>query len=554
MLTRLSVENYALIDRLDISFAPDLNIITGETGAGKSILLGALGLILGNRADTSVVKDQTRNCVVEAEFDIGAYNLQPMFDELDIEYDDRPLFRRIITPAGKSRAYVNDFPVQLASLREIGERLIDIHSQHQTLMLADSAFQTGILDSVAAQDSLLYNYRENFQRLKKQRAELETLTKEAEERLRDREYLAFQLHELQDAKLQADEQQELEAEQTELAHASEIKEVLMWASQRLTGADDNLLAQLKEIESAIGRITTFYPHSEELHRRLHSNLLEIKDLTSEITSDADRIEADPQRLEAVEKRLGTIYTLLQKHKVASVEELLKIQSEYETKLADMDGAEERIAQLTSEIEVQQQKTVALASQITAIRKQTAPEVESQIEQTLSELGMPSAKLHIEIEPAEELSTDGADRIRFLFSANRNLALQPVERVASGGELSRLMLSLKAMVARHKHLPTVIFDEIDTGISGAIADKTGEIISELARHLQVINITHLPQIACKGENHFFVYKKESDQTTSTQIRKLSPDERIDEIAKMLSGSNISDAAKEQAKVLLSEATH
>ena len=513
-----------------------------------------MGLILGNRADTSVIKDQTRNCIVEAEFNIEAYNLKPLFDELDIEYDDRPLFRRIITPSGKSRAYVNDFPVQLTSLREIGGRLIDIHSQHQTLMLANSAFQTGILDSVAAQDSLMNNYREDFQRLKKQRAELEKLTIEAEERLRDREYLSFQLHELQEAKLQADEQQDLEAEQTELAHASEIKEVLMWASQRLTGADDNLLAQLKEIESAIGRIATFYPRSEELHRRLHSNLLEIKDLTSEISSDADRIEADPQRLDAVENRLGTIYTLLQKHKTSSVEELLKIQSEYETKLAEMSGAEERIAQLTSEIEAQQQKTEALASRITEIRKQTAPEVESQIERTLAELGMPSAKLHIEIEPAEELSADGADRIRFLFSANRNLALQPVERVASGGELSRLMLSLKAMVARHKHLPTVIFDEIDTGISGAIADKTGEIIAELAKHLQVINITHLPQIASKGETHFFVYKKESDQTTSTQIRKLTPDERIDEIAKMISGSNISQAAKEQAKVLLSRSAH
>ena len=548
MLCRLTVENYALIDRLDIEFAAGLNIITGETGAGKSILLGALGLVLGARADAAAIKDSGRNCVVEAEFDVRGYGLEPLFGSLDVDYDERTVVRRVITPAGKSRAYVNDLPVQLTALREIGVRLIDIHSQHQTLLLGDSRFRTGLLDSVGEAGDRLGEYRRIYGELRRCESELETLRARAEQSGRDREYVSFQLNELRGAKLSENEQQELEAGLSELSHASDT---LLFAASELEGAENSLLSRLKSVETSVGRIAEVYPRAEEFYARLHAAALDLKDLASEAASGADRIDADPRRLEQVTARLDRIYSLQQKHRVASVSELLALQARYEAQLADIEGGAEAIARMQQRVERLRAEAVRIADELTAVRTAAAPRIEEQIAEMLAELGMESAVLRIEIVPAAELRPDGADTIRFLFTANRRMPLQPVEKVASGGEMSRLMLSLKSLVARSGQLPTVIFDEIDTGVSGSVADRMGEIIVRLSSGLQVINITHLPQVAAKGSDHFFVYKEESAAGTATRIRKLAPSERVEQIARMLSGTDVTEAAREQARLLLGD---
>lgn len=549
MLKRLSVENYALIDKLDIEFAPGLNIITGETGAGKSILLGALGLILGNRVESGVLRDPQRNCVVEAEFDLYGYHLEELFDTLDIDYEEPCLIRRVITSAGKSRAYVNDLPVQLTALRAIGERLIDIHSQHQTLLVGESRFQTTLLDSVAEHLPLLEQYRSVYAELNEVKRQYEDLQREADATSKDREYVAYQLEELQAANLHEGEQEELETLLEELSHAVEIKEILMWTSQMLEGDDEGVLTQLKSAEQSIGRLQSVYPQAEQFYQRLHSALLDLKDLASEVSAEGDRIEADPVRQEQTQERLDLIYSLQQKHKKDSVSGLLALQAEYAARLNGIDSYEERLAELAQRIGVLQEKASKLAADITNGRKNTAPKIEQYVMEQLARLGMASAQLQVDVHPAGELRADGADVIRFLFTANRNTALQPIEKVASGGEMSRLMLALKALVVSHMQLPTIIFDEIDTGVSGAIADKMGEIVTALGARLQVINITHLPQVASKGDHHFFVYKEDTPNGTQTRIRELTADERVNEIAKMLSGSAVTQAAVEQARLLL-----
>lgn len=549
MLKRLSVENYALIDKLDIEFAPGLNIITGETGAGKSILLGALGLILGNRVESGVLRDPQRNCVVEAEFDLYGYHLEELFDTLDIDYEEPCLIRRVITSAGKSRAYVNDLPVQLTALRAIGERLIDIHSQHQTLLVGESRFQTTLLDSVAEHLPLLEQYRSVYAELNEVKRQYEDLQREADATSKDREYVAYQLEELQAANLHEGEQEELETLLEELSHAVEIKEILMWTSQMLEGDDEGVLTQLKSAEQSIGRLQSVYPQAEQFYQRLHSALLDLKDLASEVSAEGDRIEVDPVRQEQTQERLDLIYSLQQKHKKDSVSGLLALQAEYAARLNGIDSYEERLAELAQRIGVLQEKASKLAADITNGRKNTAPKIEQYVMEQLTRLGMASAQLQVDVHPAGELRADGADVIRFLFTANRNTALQPIEKVASGGEMSRLMLALKALVVSHMQLPTIIFDEIDTGVSGAIADKMGEIVTALGAQLQVINITHLPQVASKGDHHFFVYKEDTPNGTQTRIRELTADERVNEIAKMLSGSAVTQAAVEQARLLL-----
>lgn len=549
MLKRLSVENYALIDKLDIEFAPGLNIITGETGAGKSILLGALGLILGNRVESGVLRDPQRNCVVEAEFDLKGYHLKELFDMLDIDYEEPCLIRRVITSAGKSRAYVNDLPVQLTALRAIGERLIDIHSQHQTLLVGESRFQTTLLDSVAEHLPLLEQYRSVYAELNEVKRQYEDLQREADATSKDREYVAYQLEELQAANLHEGEQEELETLLEELSHAVEIKEILMWTSQMLEGDDEGVLTQLKSAEQSIGRLQSVYPQAEQFYQRLHSALLDLKDLASEVSAEGDRIEVDPVRQEQTQERLDLIYSLQQKHKKDSVSGLLALQAEYAARLNGIDSYEERLAELAQRIGVLQEKASKLAADITNGRKNTAPKIEQYVMEQLARLGMASAQLQVDVHPAGELRADGADVIRFLFTANRNTALQPIEKVASGGEMSRLMLALKALVVSHMQLPTIIFDEIDTGVSGAIADKMGEIVTALGAQLQVINITHLPQVASKGDHHFFVYKEDTPNGTQTRIRELTADERVNEIAKMLSGSAVTQAAVEQARLLL-----
>lgn len=553
MLKRLSVENYALIDKLDIEFAPGLNIITGETGAGKSILLGALGLILGNRVESGVLRDPQRNCVVEAEFDLYGYHLEELFDTLDIDYEEPCLIRRVITSAGKSRAYVNDLPVQLTALRAIGERLIDIHSQHQTLLVGESRFQTTLLDSVAEHLPLLEQYHSVYAELNEVKRQYEDLQREADATSKDREYVAYQLEELQAANLHEGEQEELETLLEELSHAVEIKEILMWTSQMLEGDDEGVLTQLKSAEQSIGRLQSVYPQAEQFYQRLHSALLDLKDLASEVSAEGDRIEVDPVRQEQTQERLDLIYSLQQKHKKDSVSGLLALQAEYAARLNGIDSYEERLAELAQRIGVLQEKASKLAADITNGRKNTAPKIEQYVMEQLARLGMASAQLQVDVHPAGELRADGADVIRFLFTANRNTALQPIEKVASGGEMSRLMLALKALVVSHMQLPTIIFDEIDTGVSGAIADKMGEIVTALGAQLQVINITHLPQVASKGDHHFFVYKEDTPNGTQTRIRELTADERVNEIAKMLSGSAVTQAAVEQARLLLGSQT-
>lgn len=549
MLQRLSVENYALIDKLDIGFAPGLNIITGETGAGKSILLGALSLVLGGRGDVTAIRDDSRNCVVEAEFDVEGYGLEGLFGSLDVDYEPTTVIRRIITPAGKSRAYVNDIPVPLASLKEIGGRLIDIHSQHQTLLLGDSRFQIRTVDSVAAHDALLEQYRDIYGRMRTAERELFDLDRKADESRKDFEYIAFQLGQLHEAKLARGEQEELEQKLNELTHASEIRDTLLFGAEALNGDDENsVLLKLKNLELAVGRLHAFYPAAEAYTIRLRSALLELKDLSAEFASEGERIESDDRQLERTRERLDMLYSLQQKHKVASVEELIALREEYEEKLRHIEGYDEAIRQLNEQIAALRTQAQDLAARLTAGRRKALPRIEKYIGETLAKLGIPAARLAVEL-TATDLSADGADAVRFLFTANRNMPLLPIEKVASGGEMSRLMLGLKSLVASHGKLPTVIFDEIDAGVSGSIADRMGEIMVALADNLQVIDITHLPQVASKGDTHFFVYKNDDASGTSTLIRRLAPEERVDEIAKMLSGADVTSAAREQARLLL-----
>ena len=549
MLCRLSVENYALIDRLDIEFSAGLNIVTGETGAGKSILLGALGFVLGARTDVSVLRDGTRNCVIEAEFDVRGHGLESLFERADVDYEDRTSIRRVISPSGKSRAYVNDLPVQLSALREIGLRLIDIHSQHQTLLLGDGRFQTGIVDAVAGHADLLCRYGAAFDEMTALERELSLLRQKASESERDREYVAFQHDELRGAKLAEDEQTELESLRSELTHASEIRDTLLFASEEFDGAENSLLARLKSLELSLGRIQPFYSAAGEFYTRLHAAVLDLKDMASEIASQSERVDADPDRLDKVERRLDLLYTLQQKHKVASVAELLALQADYEARLNGIESCARDIEALEARLEGLRVRTQELAAELTRGRRDAAPTIRERVEAMLAELGMPSARLDVEIVPSGRLSADGADTVRFLFSANRNMALQPVEKVASGGEMSRLMLCIKALVARHGQLPTIVFDEIDTGVSGLVADRMGCIIEDLSSVLQIVNITHLPQVASKGEVHFFVYKEDAAEGTVTRLRRLTPEQRVEEIAKMLSGADVTQAALEQARLLL-----
>lgn len=551
MLRRLSVENYALIDRLELELGDGLNIITGETGAGKSILLGALGLLLGNRGDGSTIKDSDKSCVIEGTFDIANYGLESFFEDNDVDYEQVSIVRRVITPAGKSRAFINELPVQLATLREFGLRLIDIHSQHQSLMLSDDNFRTNILDSIASHSDLMSRYKTAYDTLRTTERQLAQLKDEAERTSKDEEYLRFQSEQLTAANLREGEQAELEAELGELSHAELIKESLGSSDTLLESDETGVLSQLKAIEINISRIKDVYARSEEFSQRIHAVLLELKDMERELVGEVERIESDPMRLQLVEHRLNTIYALQQKHKVSSVEELISLREEYANRLSMITNNVEIVAEFEAKILVQREKAMKLAREISTNREKAAVSVKRHIEATLAQLGMPNSVITIEITRSDELRATGADAVRFLFSSNKGIAPQPIEKVASGGEVSRVMLSIKSLVAKSSKLPTIIFDEIDTGVSGRIADSMGDIISELARSMQVINITHLPQVASKGDNHYFVYKDESNGKSRTNIKKLSAEERVSEIAKMLSGTTVTEAAMQQASLLLAK---
>ncbi len=545
MLRYLSVENYALIDKLEMDLGPGLNTVTGETGAGKSILLGALGLLLGTRGESGVQKDPSKNCVVEGVFGLEGYGLELFFAENDLEYEDTTTIRRIISTSGKSRAYVNDLPVQLSVLRELGERLIDIHSQHENLLLKDDRFRVGIIDGVAGQTQLVKRYGEVYADWKDMLKQLDAARRHAETSRRDEEYIRHQAEQLAAVKLAAGEQEELEAEERELTHSDEIREAMGLCAGGLGADETGIVPQLKHFRQSIEKVSAMYPRGEEFAGRLSSAYLDLQDLEREIAAEYDRIEGNPQRLALVTERLNTIYSLQQKHRVTTVAELMELQYEFEGKLHAIEHGDEQIAELEAQTLAREIEALELAAKISENRHKAAPEVEKSVAGMLHRLGIPEAQFIVVIIPAADLRQNGGDEVKFLFTANGSMAPRPVEKIASGGEVSRVMLALKALSARTVGQPTVIFDEIDAGISGKVADAMGDIISELGRGIQVMNITHLPQIAAKPGEHFLVYKEGG----ATHMRKLTAGERVGEIAKMLSGSVVTEAAVRQASELL-----
>lgn len=549
MLRTLTVENYVLIDRLEMELDRSLNIITGQTGAGKSILLGALGLLLGNKAEGGAMRDESRNCVIEGQFDVEGYGLESFFDENDLDYDPSLTIRRVITPAGKSRSYVNDLPVGQSVLRELGVRLVDIHSQHRNLILSDDKFRIGVVDSIAGCGAQVGEYRKAYDELQAAERELAQLRAEAERNRRDEEWIRFQVEELTVANLREGELARIEAEQSVLANADAIGEAIVASRNALDDEQVGVLLQLKTIEQAMSGVAATYAPAGELFERVHSALLDLKDVSSELASAAEHVDADPERLSQVVSRIDLIYSLQQKHRVTSEAELIALREKYTAQLQTITSGDERIAALERHIGELRTEALRRADEIHELRTKAVPAIDAELSATLAELGMPSARFTVDVAAQEELMPTGRDRVSFLFTANMGLAPQPVEKIASGGEISRVMLALKALVARSMQLPTIIFDEIDTGVSGQIADAMGRIISNLSRSMQVINITHLPQVASKGKTHFVVYKEDTLLGAITSIRQLSARERVDEIAKMLSGSTVTAAAVEQAKCLL-----
>ena len=530
MLRRLSVENYVLIDKLEMELDPHLNIITGETGAGKSILLGALGLLLGAKNDGSAMKDAARNCVVEGTFDLSGRDMEAFFAGNDLDYAPETTVTRMITPTGKSRAFINDLPVQLAQLREFGTRLIDIHSQHQNLILSSEEFRTSALDTVAGNGELLAQYAAQYTRLTELRRRLAALREAAADGRRDEEWLRFQSEELTAANLREGEQAAIEEELAVLENADRIGEVLTTLRNALDADETGVLTLLKNSENDLTRIREHFPAAGEYAARLHSVLEELKDIDNAVAADSERLDADPERLAKLAARLDALYALQQKHRVASADEgeLIALRDRYAAQLAAIVHGDEEIAAAEKELDAAAQKAGSLADRLHKARAKAAPAFEKQILATLVQLGMPETVFRVALTPLPDLGRTGGDGVAFLFSANRNATPQSVERIASGGELSR-----------------VIFDEIDTGVSGRIADAMGEIIESLSATLQVVDITHLPQVASKGAAHFVVYKRDG----RTDITRLTDEERITEIAKMLSGSRITDAAIAQARILL-----
>ena len=549
MLERLSIENYALIQQLELELSPSLNIITGETGAGKSILLGALGLIMGNRADTAVLKDSGRNCVIEGLFDMGGYGLETFFDENELDYERHTVIRRIVTPAGKSRAYVNDLPVQLATLRELAAHLIDIHSQNQGVLVADGEVRIRVLGSLADNRGLRAEYGRAYRALREREQELARLREEVGRNRRDEEYMRFQWQQIAALGLHEGELQELEAEQRELSNAEGILAALSEAGGLMENDETGVLAALKTAEAALQRIGGVLEGTSDLAARIHSAYVELKDVSGEVASLAGRIEDNPARLEAVDNRIGAVSDLMRRYGAASSDELLALGNDLATRLEAITDSDAEIAELEAETGALRVTAEGLAAAVTASRTEASALFDEAVGRVLARLGMPSARFVTEITPSGALSPSGADSVRFLFNANGGEGLQSLERIASGGETSRVMLALKSIVARSTKLPTILFDEIDTGVSGKIADAMGRIIAELGDSMQVVNITHLPQVASKGETHFLVYKEASPSGNVTRIRLLDREARVGEIAKMLSGSEVTEAAVAQARALL-----
>lgn len=550
MLRQLYIRNFTLIDELDITFKPGFSVITGETGAGKSIILGAIGQILGNRADARMVKAGCDKCVIEAHFDLSNYDMEGFFDDNDIDYEPEDcIIRRELKANGKSRAFINDTPVALTTARELGQQLVDIHSQHQNLLLQKEDFQLNVVDIIAHNSQLLNDYRTLFDGYAKAKAALREKEEECEKDRANEDFLRFQADELVTAKLIDGEQEELEQELETLSHAEDIKGALFDADNLLSGDDRCITQSCKTMLSRLSDIGDVYPAIRQVTERIDSAYIELKDIARDISNLAESIDFDPARLTMANERLDTIYTLQKKHHVESVAELIAIRDNLTARLNDITNSEDMLEDMRRQVEDMHRKATEAAARLTESRQEAARRVTEQLLAQMTALGMPNARFEIKFE-TKELAVDGADRISYMFSANKNVPLEPIAQVASGGEVARVMLSLKAMISGAVKLPTIIFDEIDTGVSGRVAEMMAQIMRQMGRaDRQVISITHLPQIAALGTTHYKVEKTDTDDTTISRMRMLGHDERITEIAQMLSGSNISDAAIENAKSLL-----
>ena len=550
MLRNLHIRNYALIEALDLDFAEGFSVITGETGAGKSILLGAIGLLTGQRAETAAIRTGAAKCIVEGTFDIDGYGLEELFETHEIEYDTECLVRREIAATGKSRAFINDTPVPLTTLKQLGERLIDIHSQHQNLLLNSEDFQLGVLDTLSTDKAVKELYAEAYRHYREVSAELERLRTQLTGDQGDEDYIRFQLQQFDEWRLQEGEQEELEQELEVLTHAEEIKESLYRISAALSGDEGGQTSALRSTTSALRSLINLYPAAEEWHERMESLYIELKDIASEVADAEDSLTFDPERQAWVEARLDTIYTAQQKHRVGSVAELLEIEQRFRDTLDRIDESAERITAMEQAKETAYAALIEAGAKLTAQRTQVGEAFEKDIVARLIELGMPNTRFAVSITPRRQPDATGVDSVAFLFSANKNAALQNIAEVASGGEISRIMLSLKSIIAAAKALPTLIFDEIDTGVSGTIAARMADIMADIAGHgRQVISITHLPQIAAKGTAHYKVYKEDTADATVSHIHPLTTEERINELAQMMSAGTLTEAAINNAREML-----
>jgi len=549
MLKSLYIKNYALIESLEIDFDSGFSVITGETGAGKSIILGALSLILGQRADAKTIKQGEAKCIIEGVFDIAAYDLKGFFDEREIDYDNSCFLRRELLSTGKSRAFINDTPVSLTDLKELGSQLIDIHSQHQNLLLGDSRFQLQVVDILAGNKDILRDYKHAYNQYKDSEKTLQEFIDLAQKSKIEEDYLRFQYTSLNDASLAEGEQEEIEAELEILNHAEDIKSGLYRISNLLTDEDKGVITALKESLNTSQSLSRIYTKADEMKQRIDTAYIDLKDLSMDIERMAEDIEFNPERLNYIQERLNIIYTLQKKYNLASVSELIDFQMEILKKLETIESFDIQIEKLKEEVVENKKKVEELAETLSKRRKAEAKPMEKALVDKISVLGMPNIRFECRIIPKFCLDITGKDNLTFLFSANKNVPLQPVSEIASGGEISRLMLCLKSMIAGATALPSIIFDEIDTGVSGEIADKMGQIMQEFGQNMQVIAITHLPQIAAKGKSHYLVYKTDDDKSSITNLRQLNDGERLEEIARMLSGAVLTDAAIQNARVML-----
>lgn len=549
MLSNLSIKNYALIDHLNVAFTNGFTIITGETGAGKSILLGGLSLVLGKRADLGALRDKDQKCIIEAEFEIKKYKLKPFFKQNDLDYEDLTIVRREILPSGKSRAFINDTPITLDILSQLGNRLIDVHSQHQTLQLADNDFQLKVIDALADNTVVIAEYSERLSTYRKTSKELDQLIDFQKNADKEYEYNSFLLKELEEASLKVGMQKELEEQYEQLNNVEGIIEQLSKSEQLINGEQAGLIGLLSELKQASSELSGLGSQYSGLNERIQSVFIEMDDIASELQSFQEQAEANPQLLEEVSGKLQLLFNLQKKHAALDIEELLKVKEELGDKVGVTENLEAEIKKLREELVQNEAILQEVAKALTKRRVAVLSKLKQQLEDSLDVLGMPSASFQLEINPLSDFKSNGKDDLTFLFSANKGSGFGELKKVASGGELSRIMLTIKAILAKYEHLPTMMFDEIDTGVSGEISNKMGDIMSAMSKTMQVFSITHLPQVASKGHQHFKVYKTDEGEITQTRMKKLTTDERVVELAEMLGGSTISDSAMAHARQLL-----